>query len=77
MNEEEENDTTRIEDTKNISNYLGAIIGGIIAFLLCLTNFYTYLLYVVIILVGIFVGNYIQKNKDFVKIKLKEFIDKV
>ena len=76
MNEEDENDATRIENPKSISNYLGAIIGGVIAFLLCLTKIYTYLLYIVIILVGIFVGNYVQKNKAFVKIKLKEFIDK-
>ena len=29
------------------------------------------------ITIGIFVGNYVQKNKDDVKDKLKKFIDKM
>lgn len=59
-----------------ISEYGGAIIGGIIALLLCFTEIYKFLLYVVIILAGIFVGNYVQKNKSKVKQNLKDFIDK-
>ena len=60
-----------------LKEYGGAIIGGIIALLLCFTEIYKLLLYVVIVLAGIVVGNYVQKNKPKVKEKLKEFIDKV
>lgn len=57
--------------------YGGAIIGGVIALLLCFTEIYKLLLYIVIILAGVIIGNYVQKNKKSVKEKLKEFIDKV
>ena len=59
-----------------LGQYGGAIIGGFIALLLCFTEIYKILVYVVIILAGVFVGNYVQKNKDSVKEKLKEFIDR-
>ncbi len=59
-----------------IKEYGGAIIGGLIALILCFTELYRVLLYIVIVLAGAFLGNYIQKNKDNVKEKLKEFIDK-
>lgn len=62
---------------KIFKEYGGAIIGGIIALLLCFTEIYKLLLYVVITLAGVIIGNYIQKNKPKVKEKLKEFIDKV
>ena len=59
-----------------VEKYGGAIIGGIIAVLLCFTHLYKLVLAIVIVLGGIFIGNYVQKNKDSVKEKLKELIDK-
>ncbi|MBQ7410770.1 MAG: DUF2273 domain-containing protein [Clostridia bacterium] len=59
-----------------INQYGGAIIGGLIALILCFTELYKLLVYVVIVLAGAFLGNYVQKNKTNVKEKLKEFIDK-
>lgn len=89
MNDEEKNnveETEKIEDEfiyedENklnifVSKYGGATIGGIIALLLCITGIYKFLFCVIIILLGMFAGNYIQKNKVDVKEKLKNFIDK-
>lgn len=59
-----------------IKQYGGAIIGGLIALILCFTDLYKLLVYIVIVLAGAFLGNYVQKNKTNVKEKLKEFIDK-
>ena len=59
-----------------IKEYGGAIIGGIVALILCFTELYKLLVYLVIVLAGAFLGNYVQKNKANVKEKLKEFIDK-
>ncbi len=58
------------------SKYGGAIIGGIVALILCFTEIYKLLIGIVIILAGMYIGNYVQKNKLLVKEKLKEFIDK-
>ena len=60
-----------------LKDYGGAIIGGIIALPLCFTEIYKLLVYGVIILAGIVIGNYVQKNKPKVKEKIKEFIDRV
>ena len=51
-----------------ITQYRGAIIGVIIAILI---------LAIVVLVLGAFIGNYVQQNKDFVKTKLKSFIDKM
>ncbi len=59
-----------------IANYGGACIGALIALILCFTQLYRLLVCIVIILAGVFLGNYVQKNKSNVKEKLKEFIDK-
>lgn len=59
-----------------VSKYGGAVIGGFIALLLCFTKIYKAIFYLAIIAIGMFLGNYIQKNKVNVKEKLKEFIDK-
>lgn len=59
-----------------IAEYGGAVIGGLIALILCFTEFYRLLVFIVIVLAGIFVGNYVQKNKPNVKEKLKQLIDK-
>ena len=67
-----------MEDFKNfVSKYIGAIIGIIVAILILCTKLYELMIGIVLILMGAFVGNYIQKNKDEVKIKLKEFIDRL
>ena len=54
-----------------LSKYLGAIIGVIVAILILCTRLYELMIGIVLILMGAFVGNYVQKNKDEVKIKLK------
>ena len=60
-----------------LSKYLGAIIGVIVAILILCTRLYELMIGIVLILMGAFVGNYVQKNKDEVKIKLKDFIDRL
>ncbi|MCR5186088.1 MAG: hypothetical protein K6D97_03105 [Clostridia bacterium] len=75
----EDNNGNNIEnefEKKGLVNYFGAIIGGIIALVLCFTQIYRLLLYIVIIFGGMFIGNYVQKNKSHVKERLKEIIDK-
>ena len=57
--------------------YGGAVIGGVIAFILCCTRIYMLLVYILIIVAGVFAGDYIQKNKEKVKDKIKSIIDKV
>ncbi len=59
-----------------VAKYGGAIIGGLIALILCFTQLYKLLVCLILVCVGVFVGNYVQKNKTDVKEKLKEFIDK-
>ncbi len=60
-----------------ISEYKGAIIGAIIAVLILLTDLYKLIIGIILIGMGIFVGNYIQRNKYEVKEKLKNFIDRM
>ncbi len=59
-----------------VSKYGGAVIGGLIALILCFTELYKILVSIVIVLAGVVIGNYVQKNKSNVKEKLKQFIDK-
>lgn len=58
------------------NKYKGAIIGAIIALILIATSLYKLLIGLIIVVGGIYLGNYIQKNKDDVKQNLKNFIDK-
>lgn len=60
-----------------ISKYRGAIIGIIVAILLLFTRLYELLIAVVVIIMGAWIGNYVQQNKGEVKEKLKRFIDKM
>ena len=79
MNDDKNNlDTDSNDNNINsfIQKYGGAIIGAIVAVLLCFTQLYKLVIVVVVIVAGILLGNYIQKNKDEVKEKLKELIDK-
>lgn len=58
-------------------HYKGAIIGIIIAILILITRLQDLILAAVVIILGALIGNYVQQNKDFVKTKLKSFIDKM
>lgn len=67
-----------MESFKNfLTKYRGAIIGLIIAILILCTRLYQLILAIVVLFIGAVVGNYIQQNKDDVKEKLKNFIDRL
>ena len=57
--------------------YRAAIIGAIIAILILVTKLYQLVIGIILIGMGIFIGNYIQRNKYAVKEKLKNFIDRM
>lgn len=59
------------------NQYKGAIIGIIIAILILITRLHDLILAIVVLVLGALIGNYVQQNKDFVKTKLKNFIDKI
>ena len=60
-----------------VSQYLGAIIGVIVAILILCTKLYDFIISCVVIILGAIIGNYIQRNKYSVKEKLKNFIDRL
>jgi uncharacterized membrane protein len=62
---------------KFITEYRGAIIGAFIAILVLFNNLYKLIIGIILVCMGIFVGNYIQRNKYDVKEKLKQFIDRI
>ena len=66
-----------LKDKFDEDENLGAIIGVIIAILILCTRLYELIIAIVLIILGAFVGNYVQRNKDEVKIKLKNFIDRL
>ncbi|MCI8616728.1 MAG: DUF2273 domain-containing protein [Clostridia bacterium] len=67
-----------MEDFKKfIGQYRGAIIGIIIAIIILATRLYALIVGILLILAGAFIGNYVQQNKDDVKTKLKNFIDRM
>ena len=59
------------------NQYRGAIIGIVIAILILITRLHDLILAIVVLLLGAFIGNYVQYNKDLVKTKLKGFIDRM
>jgi len=59
------------------NNYKGAIIGIVIAILFLATGLHNIILVIAVLLLGAFIGNYVQQNKEDVKTKLKAFIDKM
>ena len=75
------NDNNEMNNSKNIvdfiSKYRGAIIGGVVALLFIATGLSKLIVGLLVIIAGVFLGNYIQHNKDNVKDSLKKFIDKV
>ena len=65
------------EEFKNFCmKYKGAILGGLIAILLVFTGILDALIVIGIVILGMILGNYAQRNKEIVKEKLKNFIDK-
>lgn len=60
-----------------IYEYRGAIIGGIIAIVILCTRLYMLIVGIILIALGIFAGNYIQRNKYDVKEKIKNIIDRL
>lgn len=67
-----------MEGFKNfIMRYRGAIIGALVAVLILFTNLYKLIIGIILISIGLFVGNYIQHNKFEVKEKVKNFIDRL
>lgn len=67
-----------MEEIKNfLMKYRGAIIGIIVAILILCTRLYELMVAIVLIIMGAFIGNYVQQNKDDVKEKLKKFIDRL
>ena len=66
-----------MKDFKNfLISYKGAIIGGLIAIILVFSGLYKLILGAFVMLAGVYIGNYVQQNKDEVKHKIKDFIDK-
>lgn len=67
-------------DPKNfawyIKEYKGAIIGGIIALLFIATGLSKLVIALLVLVAGVFLGHYIQNNKESVKEILRNFIDK-
>lgn len=59
------------------NSYKGAIIGVIIAALILITKLYYLVIAIILIALGAIVGNYIQQNKEIVKDKIKNFIDRI
>lgn len=68
----------QMDNFKNFwSQYKGAIIGIIVAILILVTRLHDLILAIVVLILGAFIGNYVQQNKEDVKSKLKGFIDKM
>lgn len=65
------------EEFKNLCmKYKGAILGAFIAIILIFTGILDIIVALGIIVLGMILGNYVQRNKEFVKEKLKNLIDK-
>ena len=62
---------------KFISEYAGAIIGGIVAIVILCTRLYELIVGIILVAIGIFIGNYVQRNKYEVNEKLKNLIDRM
>lgn len=66
-----------MENFKNfIIKYRGAILGGIIAIIALILRIHEFLIWCLIIAAGIFVGNYVQQNKDKVKDGIRKIVDR-
>lgn len=56
---------------------LGGLIGIVLGIIIFCTNLYKVLLIIALVITCILVGNYVQRNKENVKEKTKNFIDKL
>lgn len=59
-----------------VKKYAGAIIGALVAIVILCTKLYMLIIGILLILAGMFIGNYVQRNKYEVKEKIKAFIDR-
>ena len=59
-----------------ILKYRGAIIGGIVAIVALILNVHKFLFGCLIVVAGILAGNYVQRNKDKVKDKIRDVVDR-
>lgn len=67
-----------MKDLKNfIYEYRGAIIGGLIAIIVLCTGLLRLVLGLLVLVCGVFLGNYVQQNKYEVKQKLVDFINRL
>ena len=62
---------------KFMSQYGGMIIGILVAIVLLLTKLYLLIIAIILIVICGYAGFYFQHNKESVKEKLKNFIDKL
>ncbi len=60
-----------------IADYKYPIIGVVIAIVLIISGIYEWIIPIALICLGIYGGLYFQKNKDQVKEKIKNLIDKL
>ena len=60
-----------------VKEYAGAIIGAVIAIIILCTNLYKLIIGILLVLAGMFIGNYVQRNKYEVKEKIKAFLDRI
>lgn len=65
------------EFKKFLIKYRGALIGGLISIIALILNLHKVLVWILIVVAGVLAGNYVQHNKEFVKDKLKTYIDKL
>ena len=56
---------------------IGFIVGIVLAILLFCTELYKFIIAIALIIACVYFGNYIQRNKESVKEKTKNFIDKL
>ena len=57
--------------------YKGAIIGAGVAILILFTRLYELVIGIVLIVACMYLGNYVQQNKNNVKDRLKKLIDRM
>lgn len=67
-----------MEDFKNfLIHYRYQIIGALIAILLLCTGIYKIVIAILVICAGVYAGYYFGKNKEQIKEKLKNLIDRM
>lgn len=56
---------------------IGFLVGLVLAIILFCTDLYKFIIAILLIIVCVYLGNYVQRNKESVKEKTKNFIDKL